>query len=300
MSIQECTDRGRPGLKYGENGLCHIYHQGNEAERAEAERLAYVDGYAVEGDKVGKSVEQRCLAKVASTITNPHLTAKGRAICLKGLADEIIKNGAIVDAIELDIMDEQRAIDTYKTQAAGIDDAPIKELLLHIAGEEQTHFDELSKVLATLQQKAVDAADVHVDAPLPEKKDLDNGTVTKSISIPIQKLDEYQHKVFGIVLSPDEVDLQGDIITKEEIEKASDLYMERYQQVGEQHERQADAFVVQNYIAPVDFMLGTELVKAGAWVMCIKVNDPNIWEDVVSGKITGLSIGGMGHRTPAN
>lgn len=160
------------------------------------------------------------------------------------------------------------------------------------------------------EEKAADVADVHVDQPLPCKNqqekefESDDGggchaSVTKSLQIPICKVDPYQHKVAGVVLSPNEIDLQEDIVTAEEIEKASDGYMIRSQTVGKHHKEPANAAVVQNYLAPVEFMLGSQPVKKNSWVMVVKVFDDALWQDVLDGKITGFSIGGKGIRTPA-
>lgn len=162
--------------------------------------------------------------------------------------------------------------------------------------------------IALEEEKAADVGDVHVDVPLGEKRPEEKGfesdgtgsmisPVNKALQIPISKVDNYQHKVAGIVLSPNEIDLQGDICTPEEIEKASDGYMIRSQTVGNRHEGAAGAVVVQNYIAPMDFILGNQPVKKDAWVMVVKINDPVIWQDVLEGKITGFSIGGKGVRT---
>ena len=34
-------------------------------------------------------------------------------------------------------------------------------------------------------------------------------------------------------------------------------------------------------------------MKAGSWIMSVKVHDATIWKGVKEGKITGFSIGGM-------
>jgi len=229
----------------------------------------------------------------------------------KMLIDQLRKDQTLVDDIQSDIRGEKKAIDDYVLHASRTDNPDAIELFNHITEEEREHLRELTEFLSTLGEKALDTGDVHVDAPLGrDEKQFESGggytvsterinvsdSVSKSVVVPIRKVDQYQHKVYGVVLSPDEVDLQGDMISAEEIEKASDLYMERYQQVGFQHERIVDAYVVQNFIAYSDYMLGSELVKKGSWVMCIKVVDSGLWEKVLSGDISGLSIGGIGHR----
>lgn len=283
MPVMRCQSDGRPGYKWGESGHCYTYEPGNERSRRDAKRRAYIQGYAINARRASEKV-----AKIDD-------------------ADR----ATVVEIIDGLIDDELEAIDSYDAAADVIPDAHVRDVLEHIRDEEVHHAEELRELLAAVQKDA-DVRDVHVDAPVgaiaykpcERKFESDNGSTTvacdtqKSLYVPIAKIDAMKHKVYGIVLSPNEVDLQGDMVTEEEIEKASDMYMTRYQRVGYQHMRSADAVVVQNYIAPVDFMLGSEYVRKGAWVICIKVNDEEIWKDVVEGKITGLSIGGIAKSTP--
>jgi hypothetical protein len=54
MPVQECTKDGRPGYQYGGEGFCYTYTPGNEAERREAERKAYLQGVAIERRRGGE------------------------------------------------------------------------------------------------------------------------------------------------------------------------------------------------------------------------------------------------------
>jgi hypothetical protein len=106
--------------------------------------------------------------------------------------------------------------------------------------------------------------------------------------------------VLGIVLEPDVVDSQQDTYSAEEVRKAAHAFMADFAQVGLQH---ADVVtgkvsILESWIAPVDFTVGEEVVKAGTWVMGYRVKDDAIWEKVKSGALTGLSIGGSAIRTP--
>jgi DNA adenine methylase len=111
----------------------------------------------------------------------------------------------------------------------------------------------------------------------------------------IAKADE-QQIVYGVVLEPEVVDAQGDIISAEEIEQAATWWMENSQTVGARHRQTADARVVQSFIAPVDFDMSGGIVRKGSWVMAVKVYDPSLWAAVKAGEITGFSIGGYGVR----
>lgn len=109
---------------------------------------------------------------------------------------------------------------------------------------------------------------------------------------------EEKRLVYGVVLEPDEEDLQGDTITTDEIEKASHFFMEKSGIIGDKHMKVAKAKVVESYIAPISFMFeGSEdLIKKGSWVLVTKIYDDNIWRGIKSGEYTGYSIGAYGTR----
>jgi hypothetical protein len=121
----------------------------------------------------------------------------------------------------------------------------------------------------------------------------------KTIQVPILKSAKKQI-IYEVVSEPDTVDLHDDVIPADEIEKAAHEYLRNYRVVGVQHAEQADAEVVESFIAPVDYVAddGTT-VKKGSWVMVVKVHSPELWADVENGVYTGFSIGGQAERVPA-
>jgi SAM-dependent methyltransferase len=131
------------------------------------------------------------------------------------------------------------------------------------------------------------------------EKKVERWKESDSKGIQILKVNQEKQIVYGIVLSPGEIDLQGDIVSEEEIEKCCHKFMLESQKIFFQHLMPASAKVVESYIAPQDLTLGSGQVKKGAWVMAVKVLDSEIWESVKKGKITGFSIGGYGKRTKA-
>lgn len=282
MPLKECTENGRPGYKWGDSGKCYTYTPGDDEGRREAKRRAYVQGYAIEGDVINKEIDDE-------------------------LAREESSQPGIIDLLSQLIAEEERIIDLYERSYNNFveTEKSTRDMFRRIFHDKVRHHKILSDTLKSIREKAADTSDVHVDRPIgaAQKFESDDSggqtlSISKSLYVPIKKVDEYQHKVYGVVLSPNEVDLQGDMVPPEEIEKASDRYMEKYQTISLQHERPIeDAVIVQNYIAPVDFMLGSELVRQGSWVMVIKIYDPEIWQDVIEGRITGLSIGGIGRST---
>jgi hypothetical protein len=109
--------------------------------------------------------------------------------------------------------------------------------------------------------------------------------------------------VLGVVLEPltvEDADAQGDIYDAPTIKRAAHMYMQRYQNVGLQHKEMVSdrVILVESYIAPVQMNLGGTIIKAGSWMMAVRVDDDEMWAAVKSGAITGFSIGGWATRTP--
>ncbi len=117
------------------------------------------------------------------------------------------------------------------------------------------------------------------------------------------KLHEEQQVVRGVVLEPDVVDSQDDMITIQEIEAASHGFMIEVQRgvgsIGVDHEGPADAVVVESFLAPVEFVEGEQTIRKGSWVLAVKVFDDELWKSVKSGDRTAFSIHGTAERVPA-
>jgi len=112
-------------------------------------------------------------------------------------------------------------------------------------------------------------------------------------SIPIAKsLNEELKQATFLVLSPDEVDLHGDIYSADEVRKACHNYNQYCRKANLFHLEQTDAFdIVESYIAPVDMVVNDVVIKAGAWMSVVQVNDDDLWEGIKDNTITGVSIG---------
>lgn len=132
---------------------------------------------------------------------------------------------------------------------------------------------------------------------------IEPGTVSKRIraevriEIPIAKRDEAKRVVTGVVLEPDTVDAHNEWERPETIERAAWDFLAKYNaetRLGVQHKVFGLKLeLVESYIAPVDFELGGELIRAGSWVMTVRVLDDDVWQAVLDGGITGFSIGGI-------
>ncbi|WP_416808833.1 XkdF-like putative serine protease domain-containing protein [Bacillus thuringiensis] len=118
-----------------------------------------------------------------------------------------------------------------------------------------------------------------------------------SKQVPILKTEEEKQLVTGVVYEPDVEDSHGDKMTAEEIEKAAYTFMENYQHIDKQHDEIAGkGTVVENWIAKSDMTVGEQEVQAGTWLMTVRVDDAETWEEIKKGEVTGFSMGGFGER----
>lgn len=104
--------------------------------------------------------------------------------------------------------------------------------------------------------------------------------------------------VLGVVLEPETVDGQGDVYSADEIRRTAWEYMANFRNVGLMHKGLVNGKVrlVESWIAPCDVTVDGTAIKAGSWLMGLHVVDDAIWQDVKTGKLTGLSIGGFAKR----
>lgn len=112
----------------------------------------------------------------------------------------------------------------------------------------------------------------------------------------ILKTDSEAHYVTGIVYEPMTEDTQGNYMTEDEITKAAHWFAKNGNNVDLQHsfEPLDGATVVESSVAKCDYELEGETIKKGTWVMTVEITDPEIFESIEKGEITGFSMGGMG------
>ncbi len=109
-----------------------------------------------------------------------------------------------------------------------------------------------------------------------------------------------QHFVLGIMLEPETVDAQKEIYSAEEIESAAHGYLEAHRNIGYMHKELINDKVklVESYVTRSDMEIDGQKVKKGTWLVGLLVLDQNIWKQIKSGELTGLSIGGSAIRIP--
>ena len=101
-------------------------------------------------------------------------------------------------------------------------------------------------------------------------------------------------QVLYVAMCPDEVDLHGDITTADEVRKACHNFNMHCMKANLFHLVETDTFTIaESYIAPIDFILGEKIVKAGTWLVNLQVLSDDVWTLVKSGNINGVSIGAL-------
>lgn len=120
---------------------------------------------------------------------------------------------------------------------------------------------------------------------------------------PIVKVDSAQQIVFGWAgqyLDADGnllVDLQGDIIHPNEIEKASYHYMLEHRKSGVMHEGKSVGDIVASLVTTPDVvkaLFGPSVKLPVGWLIGVKYSDSSIFKRVVSGELQMFSIQGHG------
>lgn len=112
----------------------------------------------------------------------------------------------------------------------------------------------------------------------------------------VLKADEEKQLVYGIVMEPEEVDTQNEIVSAAEIEKAAHEYLIKSRIIAGSHKKKIKAEVVESYIAPLEFELNEQKIKKGSWLMTVHVNDKDEWQKVKEKGYDGFSIGGYAKK----
>jgi len=141
--------------------------------------------------------------------------------------------------------------------------------------------------------------------PLTGKNAADGETIaTKGegemeLTVPLWK-DDAKRIVYGVVMQPHVPDSQGDWQEPEDIEAAAHRYLAESRKHDVQHaEEQVSVVPVESFVTPTDMEYAGRPVLKGSWVMAVRVDDDEVWSQVVKRELTGFSIGGTGERLNA-
>jgi len=99
--------------------------------------------------------------------------------------------------------------------------------------------------------------------------------------------------IYGVVLKPNSEDLQGDVVSKDDIRQAAHDFLISSREAGISHQSPAPASSVESYLAPTDMALGNQKIDEDSWIIGIKVDSEEIWQAVKSGIFNSFSIGAL-------
>jgi len=113
--------------------------------------------------------------------------------------------------------------------------------------------------------------------------------------------DRKKHIVSGIVLSPNEADLDSEFVDEDGIEEANISYMTKLSSGSAgstiSHSKPvglgSEVALIENYIAPVDIKFNDATIKKGTWIQSYKIFDTEIWDMIENNEIVGFSIGAL-------
>jgi hypothetical protein len=107
-------------------------------------------------------------------------------------------------------------------------------------------------------------------------------------------IDEELKQATFIVMVPDEADAHGDITSEEEVRKACHNFNKYSMQANLFHLVKTDTFeFAESYLAPVDMVIGDNIVQKGTWLCTVQCLDDGLWELIKSGEVCGVSIGAL-------
>jgi|GEM_PF-3013383 len=176
-----------------------------------------------------------------------------------------------------------------------VPNVPLKfgEVTVCLAGQRQS-FPLEGVAKASRLRRAVDSITHRRKTETPEAvwKDEDH----RELTVPLWK-DDAKRIVYGVVMQPHVPDSQGDWQEPECIEAAAHRYLAESRKHDVQHAEEEVAVVpVESFIAPADMEYAGRPVLKGSWVIAVRVDDPEVWNQVCEGGLTGFSIGGTGTR----
>ena len=118
----------------------------------------------------------------------------------------------------------------------------------------------------------------------------------KNIDVPISKT--FEGVVYSIVAQPETPDFQGDIWPADEIRKAAFNFMEQSRLFNRSHTDEIlPVSLVESWVTREAGTLGDEEYLPGSWLIGIRINSPDLMDQILSGEYSAVSIEGTGMRT---
>lgn len=124
-------------------------------------------------------------------------------------------------------------------------------------------------------------------------------TPTETITGEVIKSVDEKQIVYGVVMEPYENDTDENWTSDDQIEDAAHSFMKNFRLIDTQHTRvDIDAVPVESWLQHEDTVINGQPVKAGSWIMGVKVEDEGEWDKVKSGEYAGFSIDAFAHIAP--
>ncbi len=107
---------------------------------------------------------------------------------------------------------------------------------------------------------------------------------------------DVEKRLFGTVIyKADTLDAHGAFITADNLQKAAHHFLMDFRKVMDGHKSPGleKVFIVESYLAPVEFEAFDHKINKGDWVGVFKVLDEEVWEKIKAGEIKAVSIEGV-------
>lgn len=130
---------------------------------------------------------------------------------------------------------------------------------------------------------------------------IEQDDVDKTYEIDTIEKQDKSHFILGRVMIPDKVDADNEVISKEETEKAAHQFLQNSHTIGLVHKHYSpDTYLVENYLAPVDFKKNGKTIKENTWIIGVQIDNNEVWKAVNEGKLRAFSIGGWAKKVPVD
>ena len=116
----------------------------------------------------------------------------------------------------------------------------------------------------------------------------------------ISKMDGEKMIAYGVVYAPNQEDSHGDFASADTIRAAAYEFMRegRLKNIDAEHSFTAEmAYVAESWLVRKGDALFPDEPE-GAWAVGIRVGDPDLWGQLKSGELTGISLAGIAHVEP--
>lgn len=146
------------------------------------------------------------------------------------------------------------------------------------------------------KQKIVDKLVAFLNDCLNQEETLNHPEAEVQV---VKSVDQMEKRALFVVLEPSNedmttTDLHGDWYSEKDVIDACSNFNVACRKAGKDHEgllSDDDVVIEQSFTAPCDFTTETGVfIKKNTWLQWWKFNDDELWQGVLDGKYTGVSI----------